>query len=68
MFIRFTLCVFCERLSISVSHSFPFGFEGGMWDLIVSIPGHCLSIYFSSQSPIFYLWLCCKGPRFIGMQ
>ena len=26
--------------------SFPFGFEGGMWDLIVLIPGHCLSIYF----------------------
>ena len=26
--------------------SFPFGFEGGMWDLIVFIPDHCLSIYF----------------------
>ena len=25
---------------------FPFGFEGGMWDLIVLIPDHCLSIYF----------------------
>ena len=22
---------------------FPFGFEGRMWDLIVSVPGHCLS-------------------------
>ena len=22
--------------------SFPFGFEGGMWDLIVLIPDHCL--------------------------
>ena len=22
---------------------FPFGFEGGIWDLIVSVPDHCLS-------------------------
>ena len=26
---------------------FPFGFGGGMWDLIVSVPDHCLSFYFS---------------------
>ena len=26
---------------------FPFGFEGRMWDLIVSVPDHCLSFYFS---------------------
>ena len=25
---------------------FPFGFEGKMWDLIVSVPDHCLSFYF----------------------
>ena len=25
--------------------SFPFGFEGGLWDLIVLVPGHCLSFY-----------------------
>ena len=25
----------------------PFGFEGRMWDLIVSVPDHCLSFYFS---------------------
>ena len=38
----------CGRLSISVCSSSPFGFEGGMWDLIVLIPGHkCISIYFS---------------------
>ena len=24
---------------------FPFGFEGRMWDLIVSGPDHCLSFY-----------------------
>ena len=24
----------------------PFGFEGRIWDLIVSVPDHCLSFYF----------------------
>ena len=27
--------------------SFPFGFEGGMWDLIELVPDHCLSFYFT---------------------
>ena len=27
---------------------FPFGFEGRMWDLIVSDPDYCLSFYFAS--------------------
>ena len=26
--------------------SFPFGIEAEMWDVIVLIPDHCLSIYF----------------------
>ena len=25
-----------------------FGYEGGMWGLVVSVPDHCLSFYFSS--------------------
>ena len=32
--------------SIYVFGCFHFGFEGGMWDLIVSVPDHCLSFYF----------------------
>ena len=28
---------------------FPFGFEGRIWDLIVSVPDHCLSFYFTSS-------------------
>ena len=28
--------------------SFPFGFEGEIWDKVVSIPDHCLSINFKS--------------------
>ena len=27
---------------------FPFGFEGRMWDLIVSVPDRCLSFYFTT--------------------
>ena len=29
---------------------FPFGFEGRMWDLIVSVPDHCLSFYFTKTA------------------
>ena len=35
-----------KLLSIRVFSYFPFGFEGRMWDLIVSVPDHCLSFYF----------------------
>ena len=34
--------------SIYAFSYFPFGFEGRMWDLIVSVPDHCLSFYFSN--------------------
>ena len=33
--------------SIYIFSYFPFGFEGRIWDLIVSVPDHCLSFYFS---------------------
>ena len=33
---------------------FPFGFEGMMWDLIVSVPDHFLYFYFS------HLFTCTK--------
>ena len=46
---------------------FPFGFVGRMWDLIVSVPDHCLSFYFSmkvldtlilmSESGFFFLFI-----------
>ena len=46
-------CSFClprapfrKLSSIYVFSYFPFGFEGRMWDLIVSVPDHCLSFYF----------------------
>ena len=42
LFIRFTASAFRKLLSMYVFVCFPFGFEGRMWDLIVSVPGHCL--------------------------
>ena len=46
LFIRFTASAFRKLPSIYVFSYVPFGFEGRMWDLIVSVPDHCLSFYF----------------------
>ena len=43
LFIRFITSAFRKLPSIYVFSYFPFGFEGRMWDLIVSVPDHCLS-------------------------
>ena len=51
LFIRFTAHAFRKLLSIYVFSYFPFGFEGRIWDLIVSVPDHCLSFYFTLQQP-----------------
>ena len=48
MFIRFTASAFRKLPSIYVFSYFPFGFEGRMWDLIVSVPDHCSSFYFGT--------------------
>ena len=45
LFIRFTARAFRKLLSLFISSYFPFSFEGRMWDLIVSVPDHCLSFY-----------------------
>ena len=47
LFIRFTASAFRKLLSIYAFSYFPFGFEGRIWDLIASVPGHCLSFYFA---------------------
>ena len=53
LFIRFTASAFRKLPSIYVFSYFPFGFEGRMWDLIVSVPDHCLSFYFTFVNIIF---------------
>ena len=48
LFIRFTVLVFHECLSIFVCVLLSiFDFEGGMWDWIVLISNRCLSIQLS---------------------
>ena len=43
-----SLCVSFVNVYLCVCASFPFNFEGGLWDLIVLVPDHCLSFYFST--------------------
>ena len=38
--------------------SFPFSIDGGMWDVIVLIPDHCLSIYFLGGEILFVCAFC----------
>ena len=52
LFIRFTASAFRKLPSIYEFSYFHFGFEGRMWDLIVSVPDHCLSFYFVSTRTI----------------
>ena len=52
--IRFTARAFRILLSICVFSYFPFGFEGRIWDLIVSVPDHCLSFYLHASEKYFY--------------
>ena len=62
---------------VHVFSYFPFGFEGRIWDLIVSVPYHCLSFYFDdakllesgnpvsytdhTQLTMYYIWLWLYG-------
>ena len=43
----FAASAFRKLSSIYAFSYFPFGFEGRIWDLIVSVPDHCLSFYFT---------------------
>ena len=51
LLILFAASAFRKLSSIYVFSYFPFGFEGRIWDLIVSVPGHCLSFYFGFSLP-----------------
>ena len=41
------MCLSWALVKFCMCLSFPFGIEGGMWDVIVLIPDHCLYIYLS---------------------
>ena len=40
---------FVKFIKFCVCPSLPFRIEGGMWDVIVSIPDHCFFIHFAMQ-------------------
>ena len=45
LIVRFAASAFRGLPSICVFGCFPFGFEGKIWDLIVSVPDHCFSFF-----------------------
>ena len=47
------MSAFRKLVSVYVFSYFPFGYEGRMWDLIVSVPDHCLSFYFTEMETEF---------------
>ena len=53
---------FRKLQSIYVLSYFPFGFERRIWDLIILVPDHCLSFYFSrddAQLSITFVLFSC---------
>ena len=60
LFIRFTARAFRKLLSIYVFSYFPFGFEGRMLYLIVSVPDHCLSFYLTHSGLSQHTYLTNK--------
>ena len=63
LFILFAASAFRKLSSIYVFSYFPFGFEGGIRDLIVSVPDHCLSFYFRQLTESCWLGIIpiCSG-------
>ena len=57
--ILFAASAFRKLSSIYVFSYFPFGFEGRIWDLIVSVPDHCLSFYFVPDIRWFCTHIVC---------
>ena len=60
LFILFAASAFRKLSSIYVFSYFPFGFEGRIWDLIVSVPDHCLSFYFAELNCWLDFFLYCS--------
>ena len=54
--------IFCKLLSVYIFSYFPLGFEGRMWDLIVSVPDHCISFYFVRKSESSHEFLISVFP------
>ena len=53
-------CLSWALIKFCVFPSFPFGIVGGVWDVIVFIPDHCLSTYFSIKTSLLFSFLAFK--------
>ena len=60
LFILFVASAFRKLSSVYVFSYFPSGFEGRIWDLIVSVPDHCLSFYFIKTSHVELSSICLE--------
>ena len=71
LFILFAASAFRKLSSIYVFSYFPFGFEGRIWDLIVSVPDNCLSFYFGINLVVLSLakpfFLCFSAHYNMGI-
>ena len=52
--LAFHLCHFYFSAVLVVRVPFPFGVWGRVWNSIVSVPDHCLFIYFGSMTMFFF--------------
>ena len=58
-------CLSWALVKFCVCPSFPFGIEGGMWDVIALIPDHCLSIHFEGLNcRLVNTWSCNEAMFF----
>ena len=48
------------NFKIYIFSYFPFGFEGRMWEMTVSVPDHCLPFYFVIPSSVSFIF-CLKS-------
>ena len=58
---------FRKQLSVYVFSYLPFGYKGRLWDLIVSVPDHCLSFYLdldACKCAIFFSAIAIAGSCF----
>ena len=55
LFIRFTARSFRKLLSMYVFNYFPFGFEGRILDLIVSVPDHLIFLLISHLRHVHFV-------------
>ena len=55
--LKISASAFRKLPSIYVFSYFPFGFEGRMWDLIVSVPDHCFLLWTWHLSDFPQIWI-----------